>query len=72
MEWFLDVYDNLIRYFTRMDWVDMTFDRFTGQSTLVRASWDSLPLFPIAGLALVVVHALFKFVIGRSRRHRSS
>jgi len=35
-----------------------------GQQVLIGASWDLLPWFFAAGLAFIVIHALFKIFLG--------
>jgi hypothetical protein len=41
-----------------------------GQEVLLGISWDLLPLFVGAGLALIVAHALFKALWEPAVRHR--
>ena len=41
-----------------------------GQEVLLGVSWDLLPVFVAAGLAIIVAHALFKALWEPAVRHR--
>ena len=47
-----------------LEWVRMSRGVY-GQTELVGASWDPLVLFAAAGLAFVVIHALYKALAKR-------
>lgn len=47
-----------------IEWVRVSRGVY-GQSELVGAAWDPLTLFVAAGLAFVVLHALYKAFSGR-------
>jgi hypothetical protein len=45
-----------------MEWVRVTRSVY-GQAELAGASWDPLPLFIAAGLAIVILHILYKLTL---------
>jgi hypothetical protein len=45
-----------------MEWVRVTRSVY-GQTELSGASWDPLLLFVLAGIAIVVLHALYKMTL---------
>lgn len=45
-----------------MQWVRVLSDPFTGQTRLVGAAWDPLLYFVLAGVAVAVLHALYKLL----------
>lgn len=47
-----------------MEWVRVSRSVY-GQAEVAGASWDPLYLFVLAGIAVVVLHALYKAVTGR-------
>lgn len=47
-----------------MEWVRVSRSVY-GQTEVAGASWDPLYLFVLAGIAVVVLHALYKAITGR-------